>query len=127
MIGISNIQESHFLKNLYPQGLDLDEIILDSVHLSYDGPTLKLYIQSKKLPESPPKKWTSQYDTVRIELELFETSAIDMRRWGRQNLCDVKISKSDETLRVHVKGEDCSIEVQTKWIYFRSISPFLTD
>lgn len=127
MIDINIIRESHFLRNLYPQGLDLDGVVLDSIHFSYDGPTLKLYIQSKKLPESPPKKWTSQYNTVRIELELFETSLVEVRRWGRQNLCDVKILEGDGLLKVDIKGEDCSIEVQTKWVYFKSISPFLTD
>lgn len=127
MIDIDIIRESHFLKNLYPQGLDLDKVVVDSIHLSYDGPTLKLYVQSEKLPDHPPKKWPSQYNRVKIELELFETLVVEVKRWGKQNLCDVNIVESNGVLKMDVKGEDCSIEVQAKWVYFKSISPFLTE
>jgi hypothetical protein len=86
---IEYITDPIFIKSLYPNGLTLDSVIVDSILFKYDGPSIEISLQSKSLPDNPPEKWKGKFNRVKIVLNLLNVCRQKFDNWGKQNICTI--------------------------------------
>lgn len=119
------VNNAEFLKNLYPKGLILNDVVIDHLQFSYNGPSVEVSIISKQIPEVIPAKWNFSFNRIRFVFDVFDIEEINFTKWGRINICKIEISERPDSKKIlRISGDDCKIELLTTGIYYKSISPF---
>ena len=125
---LENIDNAEFLFHLYPDGLNLRRVVVNEMLFSYDGPSVEVSIHSSQLPYETPKEWIGEYNRIKLVLDFVEIKYLNFFGWGTMNLCDVLIDRDkNDLLKVQLRGDECNADLTVKWIYFKSINPYLTE
>ncbi|MGW0785485.1 Imm50 family immunity protein [Streptomyces sp. NPDC002913] len=88
----------------------LDEVRVEELCLSVNGPTLRLRFDLAEFPISPPARWRRDgLDVVQVELALGGVRAISIDEFSADSICDLKIRKSG---LVSFSAESDSVKLQ---------------
>ncbi len=123
MISYDNINNSIFLKNLYPNGLDLKGEVSEVTFLN-EGPSIQVSFHLEQMPLVKPKKWAIESNRILLVLEFIEIKELNFIKWGRKNTINLKHEKQEQFHCVSIKGTDCNLSFKSKWICFKSLSPY---
>jgi len=123
-----HILESKFLEILYPNGLDFSDLRLISMDLQSYGPSIQMYLEFNQIPQNIPKKWTDNFDVLKMRLEFLSFSNVNIEKWGTQNYISLSI-KNDlkNTKIVELVGEECKIKFNTEFVALHEISRYLAN
>ncbi|MET9881258.1 Imm50 family immunity protein [Actinacidiphila glaucinigra] len=89
----------------------LDEVRIEELCLSVNGPTLRLRFDLSKFPINPPDKWRRDgLDVVQVEIAFGGLRGISIDGFSVDSICDLKIRKdgvvsfSSESESVNLRG-----------------------
>ncbi|MGD9482216.1 Imm50 family immunity protein [Streptomyces sp. TRM70308] len=72
----------------------LDEVRIEELCLSVNGPTLRLRFDLAEFPTNPPAKWRrDRLDVVQVEIAFGGVRAISVDEFSVDSVCDLKIQK----------------------------------
>ena len=126
MTMFEKIQNSHFLKSLYPDGLNLDILTINKVTFDWNGPSVEIYFHTQQKPVNPPKKWSKEFDTVVIQLHFIEISGLNFSDWGTQNKVKLSWNFRTPSHEISVIGEDCNLRFKAKWVDLKRVQGYQT-
>lgn len=88
----------------------LDEVRIEELCLSVNGPTLRLRFDLAEFPINPPVKWRRDgLDVVQVEIAFGGVRAISIDEFSANSVCDLKIRKGE---LVSFSGESDSVKFQ---------------
>ena len=88
----------------------LDEVRIEEICLSVNGPTLRLRFDLAKFPANPPAKWRRDgLDVVQIEIAFGGVRAISIDQFSAVSICNLKIRKGE---LVNFSSESDSVSLQ---------------
>ncbi|MEU0029962.1 Imm50 family immunity protein [Streptomyces sp. NPDC006335] len=89
----------------------LDDVRIEELCLSVNGPVLRLRFDLAEFPVNPPVKWRRDgLDVVQVEISFGGVRAISVDQFSTDSICDLKIRKdgliafSSESDSVHFEG-----------------------
>ncbi|MFJ3822034.1 Imm50 family immunity protein [Streptomyces nodosus] len=88
----------------------LDEVRIEELCLSVNGPTLRLRFDLAEFPINPPAKWRrDSLDVVQVEIAFGGVRAISIDEFSADSVCGLKIRKDG---LVNFSGESDSVKLQ---------------
>jgi len=125
MIDLVFVDNSFFLRKLYPDGLNIEGEISEVV-FSNEGPSLIISFHLKKMPKEKPKKWSQKTNTILLTLEFIEFDSFEFNTWGTKNSVKLDHKKEGKFHSIDIKGDNCNLKFQSKWINMKKISPYVS-
>lgn len=123
MFDFNKIENSHFLKKLYPHGLDFKGFISD-VSFSYNGPSILISFHTSQMPDVLPKKWEDGVNTLLIVVEFIEIEDFNFLEFGRNNNVSLLHDNRDDINHLKIIGGDFDLSFTSRWITIKSVSPY---
>ncbi len=115
---------SFFFNQLYPDGLNLDNSFINKLEFDYNGPSIYVYFNTKKMPSIIPKKWNITDNIVQIVLEFIEIEIINFSGWGVKNKSSVQFIDSEEKFICSITGSEVDLKFYYKHIRINRISSY---
>lgn len=97
-----------YIMSFYSSPPTLSRVEIFKISLNRDGPTLTLTLDGIALPDNPPLKWHNhEYNKAQLALDFFDISAIELSKWGRNNIVDIVVAEdSDRRILVNCHNSD---------------------
>ncbi|MEM7107104.1 MAG: Imm50 family immunity protein [Bacteroidota bacterium] len=106
---------------------DLEDIMVQSVELDYNGPVLRMNIDLQELAEVPKKWLLKGYNSAVISLQFVAVSNVKILEWSTSTKCTIRIySLEDVKMGVSVEG-DIDIKFECLSIYIDNIAPYTCE
>lgn len=88
----------------------LEDVRIEEICLSPDGPTLRLRFDLSTFPEDPPAKWRRDgMDVVQLEVSFGGLHEISIGQLSTNSVCSLKIRK-DELLQFSAESESVKLQ-----------------
>ncbi len=85
-----------FLKMLYDEIPQLENIDISSIHASHNGPTIRVGFDLAKFADHPPKKWHPSFNTVSMALVFFGIKDLEWKGWDSTNIGKIDIKPAED-------------------------------
>ncbi len=128
---IDIITRNHFLKRLYPNGLN----DISVVSFSTDLTNYTLSIRTNEKPAIKVEKWgewLKDYDTIEIELRNSFLKKIRCLDWinNKKNICQIDVQQKDndyKNLRFYDDNAKWSLELEIYGLVFQGCKAYLKE
>ena len=124
MIKIEDIEDSFFLKKLYPEGLSFEGYV-DQVNFSHNGPSIEVSFHLAQMPVEMPSKWKG--NRVCIKLLFLNVEELEFSKWERENKVNMKCVKENNRYQFVFESPTFKLYFSCECIYFRSISAYMNE
>lgn len=117
----NDLDGSVFFNMVFSQPVEIGEIVLFSMRIDNNRPSVTLGFDISALPDRPPKKWqTAKYNTCRIGISCSDISELIVKNIPTRDVLKMTIEKQNNTFYIRATSESSSIE-------FKSVFPRLCD
>jgi hypothetical protein len=104
---IEYIKRDHFLKELFPNGLE-EPVLLGKIELQVDDRVI-LHLHTRQKPHKEIQKWGKwgeNYNTIVVEIIGQFIKKINIENWQNIQFCIPKISNTDGMINLLLKKSD---------------------
>jgi Immunity protein 50 len=106
----------------------LEKVRLKEINFIEDGASILLHAILSDYPLQPPAKWISNgYNKAMIKLRFIETSEVEFRGWGFNNIVSIFLNRKANLIEVKVLSEDMKLEFKCKWLDLSDLLAFTSN
>ncbi|MFO1052187.1 MAG: Imm50 family immunity protein [Planctomycetota bacterium] len=121
---INSIDNSEFLRRLFPEDPPLEAVGLHRVQLKHDGPIALFDFDLSDYPTNPPQRWVEAgANTVRVCLMGIGIRLFDMRGWSTNNIGRLEIDSSSGA-RILFRSAECQIAASFEFLRIDSVNAY---
>ena len=104
----------------------LEGIIMNSISLERNGPTVTMSIQAREYPANPPAKWRLQeHNAVTIELQAMGVELFEIHGWTTENLVSIWIDRlPSRKLDIRASGAATDVKLRCGWLRIVGVTPY---
>jgi hypothetical protein len=102
----------------------MDKIVLHEITLIRDGPVLRFRFDLQDFPPTPPKKWSSSFNTAQMTIDFIGTVDVRIDGWGTTEIGDLKLHKDGNSIAIAFHGNTCKISAHSEFAYIQNITGY---
>ncbi|MCM3138649.1 Imm50 family immunity protein [Bacillus safensis] len=101
------LEENFFLKSLYKEVPNLENIRIEGIHIKEEGRKVTLHFDMPYYAENPPKKWGQLgYNSISLEVDIFDIHSLEIKTSSDTYRGNIEINKNDQDLiEITITGE----------------------
>lgn len=104
----------------------LERVVLSTLLLDRQGPTVTMGVQIRDYPANPPAKWRLQdHNAVMIELQAMGVEHFVEQGWTVDNQVSISIERvANEKIYIQMSGGSIELELRCGWLRVVGVSPY---
>ncbi len=118
MSWIALVEDSKFLRELYPSDPPGDIVLIQEFILLSNGPSIRLRLDFLSWPDVVPDKWRGK-NVVQVGLCFVETSQLVATGWSTENIVSLTLVRSSpDGIRCAISGRtfEASFVARAAWV-----------
>lgn len=118
MSWIALVEDSKFLRELYPSDPPEDVVLLREFTMQSNGPSIRLRLDILSWPDVVPDKWRGK-NMVQVGLCFVGTSELVATGWSTENIVSLTLVRSSpDSIRCAISGKtfEASFVARAAWV-----------
>ena len=127
MSWVENLDDVRPIRAVFGETVALsNEINVHDVVIHRDGPEVRLRFDLEAFPSDPPRKWlVDGFNTVQVDLSLFDVLEFSMSGLARLMRCRIEVSRTDGLIVTQASSAGVSLVVRSRFASVVGLRPYV--